>query len=170
METEWLPEARRYYTNIVGKYGQAVQALLKKAANLDIAMICPLHGPIWRRNLEWVLDKYQKWSSYAQENQAVMIAYASIYGNTENAVHILASELDELGVKDIVLYDVSKTHPSVIVSEAFRCSHLVFASPTYNAEIFCNMETVLHDILEHNLQNRTIALIEKWIVGACSSC
>ncbi|MDD4511134.1 MAG: FprA family A-type flavoprotein, partial [Oscillospiraceae bacterium] len=141
-ETEWLPDARRYYTNIVGKYGTQVQALLKKAANLEINMICSLHGPVWRKNIGWFIDKYLKWSSYTPEDQAVMIVYGSIYGNTENAANILASKLADAGVRNIAMYDASVTHPSVIVSEAFRCSHLVFASATYNAGIFCNMETV----------------------------
>ena len=159
-ERDWLDDARRYYVNIVGKYGTQVQALLKKAATVDIDMICPLHGPVWRTNLSWFIEKYQKWSTYTPEDNAVMIAYASVYGNTEHAANILASKLAARGVKKIAMYDVSATHPSVIVSEAFRCSHLVFASTTYNAGIFCNMETALLDIAAHNLQNRTVALIE----------
>ncbi len=159
-ETEWLPDARRYLTNIVGKYGSQVQALLKKAATIEIEMICPLHGPVWRKNIGWFIDKYQKWSRYEPEDQGVMIAYASVYGNTENAVNILASRLADLGIRNVVMYDVSATHPSEIVSEAFRCSHLVFASTTYNAGIFCNMETVLHDLQAHNLQNRTVAIMQ----------
>lgn len=160
-EAEWLPDARRYYTNIVGKYGTQVQALLKKAANLEINMICSLHGPVWRKNIGWFIDKYLKWSSYTPEDEAsVMIAYGSIYGNTENAANILASKLADAGVRNIAMYDVSTTHPSVIVSEAFRCSHLVFASATYNAGIFCNMETVLLDLKAHNLQNRTVGILQ----------
>lgn len=159
-EREWLPDARRYFTNIVGKYGVQVQALLKKAATIEIETVCPLHGPVWRRNIDWFIGKYQLWSRYQPEEQAVMIAYASVYGNTENAASILASELAGRGVRNIVMYDVSVTHPSVIVSEAFRCSHLVFASTTYNAGIFCNMETVLRDLKDHNLQNRTVGLIQ----------
>lgn len=158
-ETEWLGEARRYYANIVGKYGPQVQALLKKASALEISMICPLHGPIFRKNIDWYIDKYQKWSTYTPEDYRVMIAYASVYGNTENATQILANELAERGIR-VCMYDVSVTHQSEIVAEAFRCSHLVFASTTYNAGIFCNMETVLHDLKAHNLQNRTVALIE----------
>lgn len=159
-EHKYLDEARRYYTNIVGKYGVQVQNLLKKAAALEIEMICPLHGPVWRENIGWYVDKYDHWSSYRPEDEAVMIAYGSIYGNTENAAEILASKLADYGVKNIALYDVSATHPSYIVSESFRCSHLVFASATYNGGIFCNMETVLLDIKAHNLQNRTIAFME----------
>ena len=159
-ESEWLDDARRYYTNIVGKYGPQVQALLKKAAGLDIQMICPLHGPIWRENIAWFLDKYQHWSTYTPEEQSVVIAAGSVYGNTTNAAEILAGMLAERVVKNIAFYDVSNTHPSVLVSEAFRCSHLVFASSTYNNGIFTTMETVLLDLAAHNLQNRTVALIE----------
>lgn len=159
-EAEWLPDARRYYTNIVGKYGNQVQALLKKAAGLDISLLCPLHGPVWRKDIGWFVEKYCRWSAYTPEEQAVMIAYASVYGDTENAANILAAKLAALGVRNIAMYDVSVTHPSVIVAEAFRCSHLVFASTTYNAGIFCNMETVLLDLKAHNLQNRTVAVLE----------
>lgn len=167
-EGEWLADARRYYTNIVGKYGTQVQALLKKASTVEIDMICPLHGPVWRSNIAWFLEKYQKWSTYTPEEDAVMIAYASVYGNTENAANILAAKLAERGVKKIAMYDVSVTHPSVIVAEAFRCSHLVFASTTYNAGIFCNMETALLDLAAHNLQNRTVAILENGSWAATS--
>ena len=159
-ENKWLDEARRYYTNIVGKYGPQVQMALKKALALDIKMICPLHGPIWRENIAWFVDKYNKWSTYTPEDNTVLIAYASIYGGTENAANILASELAKKGVKNIAMTDVSVTHPSYIISEAFRCSHIVFAAPTYNAGIFTPMETVLLDLAAHNLQNRTVAFIE----------
>lgn len=159
-ENKWLDEARRYYTNIVGKYGPQVQMALKKALALDIKMICPLHGPIWRENIAWFVDKYNKWSTYTPEDNTVLIAYASIYGGTENAANILASELAKKGVKNIAMIDVSVTHPSYIISEAFRCSHIVFAAPTYNAGIFTPMETVLLDLAAHNLQNRTVAFIE----------
>ena len=115
--SEWLPEARRYYTNIVGKYGNQVQALLKKAATIDIQMICPLHGPVWREHLDWFIDKYQKWSTYTPEDEAVMIAYASVYGHTENTANIIASKLADKGVRNIKMYDVSVTHPSYIVSD-----------------------------------------------------
>ena len=159
-ERDWLDDARRYYTSIVGKFGASVQTLLKKAAGLDIQMICPLHGPVWRENISWYVDKYLTWSSYAPEERAVMIAYGSIYGNTENAANILACRLADRGVRNIAVYDVSSTHPSVLVSEAFRCSHLVFASVTYNGGIFTNMERVLGDLKAHALQNRTVALME----------
>jgi flavorubredoxin/flavin reductase (DIM6/NTAB) family NADH-FMN oxidoreductase RutF len=159
-ERNWIDDARRYYTNIVGKYGDQVQDILEKAATLEIAMICPLHGPIWRKNIGYLVDKYQKWSSYTPEDNAVLIAYASVYGNTENAVNILASDLSQAGVKNVSVYDVSQTDTSYILSEAFRCSHIVFASTTYNAGIFIKMEQLLLDIKEHQLKNRTVAFIE----------
>lgn len=159
-ERDWLPDARRYYTNIVGKYGAQVQALLKKAAGVEIGMLCPLHGPVWRKDIAWFLDKYQKWSTYTPEERAVAIFCGSVYGHTENAASILANRLAERGVEDIVLYDVSHTDVSELVGEAFRCSHLVFASSTYNNGIFTPMENLLTDLKAHNLQNRTVALLE----------
>jgi flavorubredoxin/flavin reductase (DIM6/NTAB) family NADH-FMN oxidoreductase RutF/rubredoxin len=164
----WMDDARRYYTNIVGKYGTQVQALLKKAAGLDIAMICPLHGPLWRRDIGKFIEKYDLWSRYQPEEQAVVIAYASVYGNTQTAAEQLALRLGALGLNDVRLYDVSATHPSELVAEAFRVSHLVFASTTYNAGIFCNMQTLLHDLTAHNLQNRTVALLENGSWAATS--
>ena len=159
-QTEWLDDARRYYTNIVGKYGTQVQALLKKAATIDIEMICPLHGPVWRKDIGWFIDKYVHWATYTPEDEAVVIAYASVYGNTETAANILAGKLADLGVRDVRIYDVSATHASYLISECFRASHLVFLSTTYNAGMFVNMENLVHDIVNHNLQNRTIALVE----------
>lgn len=156
---DYMDEARRYYTNIVGKYGDQVQALLNKAETVDIKMICPLHGFVWRKNLSMFIDKYQLWSTYTPEENAVMIAYASVYGNTENAAEILACKLADKGIHT-VMYDVSVTHASEIVSAAFRYSHLVFASTTYNAGIFVEMENLLHDVAAHNIRNRHIALIE----------
>ena len=153
-------EMRRYYTNIVGKYGPQVQALLKKAAALDIQMICPLHGPVWRTQIDLLIEKYQKWSTYTPEENSVLLLYASVYGGTENAAEILAAALAERGVANIAMYDVSVTHPSYLVAEAFRYSHIVFASITYNGTIFCNMEHVLHELETHNLQNRTVAVLE----------
>ena len=157
---KWLDDARRYYTNIVGKYGTQVQALLKKAAGLEIEMICPLHGPVWRKDIAWFLDKYIHWATYTPEDDAVVIAYASVYGGTENAANVLAAKLSDLGVRNVQMYDVSVTHPSYILSECFRASHLVFISTTYNAGMFVTMENLVHDIVHHNLQNRTIALME----------
>ena len=156
---EQLDEARRYYTNIVGKYGPQVQAVLKKAAGLDIAYVCPLHGPVWRKHFGDFLEKYLLWSSYTPEEKSVMIAYASVYGHTENAANILAAKLVERGVK-VRMYDTSVTPASYIVSDAFRCSHLVFAATTYNAGVFVTMENLLHDIANHNLQGRRIAIME----------
>ena len=159
-DTTWMNDARRYYTNIVGKYGVQVQALLKKAASLDIEMICPLHGPIWRKDLGLLLEKYQKWSSYEPEDKTVMIAYATMYGNTENAANVLAGMLADKGVKNIAMYDVSETDVSELVAESFRCSHLVLAAPTYNSRIQPKMEAYLSDIKALNLQNRTVAVID----------
>lgn len=156
----WVEEARRYFTNIVGKYGPQVQMLLKKASGLAIDLLCPLHGPIWREKIDWFVEKYQKWSTYEPEERAVLIACGSIYGNTANAVEVLAGKLAERGVKNIRMYDVSHTHPSILVGEAFRCSHLVIASPTYNGGIFTPVETFLSELKAHNLQNRTVALVE----------
>lgn len=157
---DWLGEARRYYTNIVGKYGAPVQTLLKKAAGLDIAFLCPLHGPIWRENIAWFVEKYQHWSTYTPEEQGVVITYASVYGNTQNAAEKLAFLLREAGVSKIALYDVSVTHPSYIVSDAFRFGKLAFLSATYNNGIFPAMETLLLDLKAHALQNRVVALLE----------
>lgn len=167
-DRDWMDDARRYYTNIVGKYGTQVQALLNKAAGLEIEMICPLHGPVWRKNIGHFMDKYWKWSTYTPEETAVMVVYASVYGNTENTAEIIASGLSAGGIHNVVMYDVSAVHPSVIVAEAFRCSHIVFASTTYNAGIFCNMETVLLDLKAHNLQNRTVAVVENGTWAASS--
>ena len=159
-DTVWMNDARRYYTNIVGKYGVQVQALLKKAASLDIEMICPLHGPIWRKDLGLLLEKYQKWSTYEPEDKTVMIAYATMYGNTENAANVLAGMLADKGVKNLAMYDVSETDVSELVAESFRCSHLVLAAPTYNSGIQPKMEAYLSDIKALNLQNRTVAVID----------
>ncbi len=155
-----MSEYRRYYTNIVGKYGTQVQTLLKKAAGLEIAMICPLHGLIWRSGISDILEKYIKWSGYEPEEDGVLVAYSSVYGDTQNAAEIVANRLAERGVSNITMYDVSVTHPSYVVSEAFRLSHIVLATTTYNAGIFVSMENLLHDLKAHNLQNRTIAIVE----------
>ena len=159
-ENRYLNEARRYYTNIVGKYGPQVQMLLKKASGVEINMICPLHGYVWRKDLDKFIDLYQKWSTYTPEINSVMIAYASVYGGTQNAAEILATELADLGVKDIKMFDVSVTHSSYVVSDMFKYSHIVFASTTYNNGIFVEMENLIHDIVAHNIQNRKVAVIE----------
>lgn len=156
---ENIDEARRYYTNIVGKYGPQVLAVLKKAAGLEIKYVCPLHGFVWRADFDKYLEKYLLWASYTPEEKSVLLAYASVYGHTENAANILAAKLVERGVR-VRMYDTSVTPSSYILSDAFRCSHLVFAATTYNAGIFVTMENLLHDIVNHNLQNRKIALIE----------
>lgn len=158
-ERDYLDEARRYYTNIVGKYGIQVQSLLKKVSEVDVRMICPLHGFVWRENLGYYIGKYQLWSSYQPECQGVMIAYASIYGNTANAADVLACRLRELGVPT-VMFDLSMKAPSDVVSASFRWSHLVFAASTYNGGVFVSMDEVLRELVTHNLQNRTVAFIE----------
>ena len=158
-DRDYLDEARRYYTNIVGKYGPQVQAVLKKAAALDIEMLLPLHGFVWRENLGYFLGKYDLWSRYEPEVRGVMIAYASVYGGTENAANVLACRLAEKGIK-VKMFDASVTPASYIVSAAFQYSHLVFASTTYNMGIFVTMEQLLHDIAAHALADRRYALIE----------
>ncbi len=159
-ETEWLSDARRYYTNIVGKYGKNVQDVLKKAAGVDIKILCPTHGPVWRKDLGWILDKYDKWSSYTPEETAVMIVYGSVYGGTESAANMTAALLSQRGIANVSVYDVSKTHVSELIAEAFRCSHIILASITYNMGIFTPMKNFLLDLEAHNLQGRTYALIE----------
>lgn len=156
---EWLDEARRYYTNIVGKYGPQVQNVLKKASSLDIQMICPLHGPVWRSNLNFIIEKYNIWSRYEPEEKGVMIAYASMYGNTENMAEILAVMLAEAGVKNIHMHNISKTHVSELISDSFKYSHIVLASPTYNNGIYPLMDNYLEDMKALSLQNRTIAVL-----------
>ena len=152
-DREVLDEARRYYTNIVGKYGAQVQAVLQKAAGLDIRMLLPLHGHVWRQDLGYILGKYDLWSRWEPEARGVMIAYASVYGNTENAANILACRLVEQGVK-VKMYDVSVTPSSYVVSDAFKYSHLVFAAPTYNGGVFITMDEVLRDILPRPAEPR----------------
>ena len=159
-EREWIDDARRYYTNIVGKYGQPVQTVLKKAAALDIKMICPLHGPVWRSNLEWFIGKHDLWSRYEPEEKGVVIIYGSIYGHTEAAALRMGTLLSQRGVKNIHAYDASHTHASKLVAECWRASHIVLASSTYNNGIFTPVEELLHDLKAHCLQSRTWALIE----------
>lgn len=170
-DRDWIDEARRYYTNIVGKYGPQVQHLLGKAAAVldKIKIICPLHGPVWRSDLGYIIDKYQKWSTYTPEDEdGVMIVYASMYGNTEAAAQALAAKLVEKGVKNIKVYDVSNTHVSYLISETFRCSHVILASVTYNLGIYPVIHNYLQDMKALNLQNRTFAIMENgsW---ACKS-
>lgn len=169
-DRDWIDEARRYLTNIVGKYGPHIQLLLKKAGGIldQIKYICPLHGPVWRKDLGYFIDKYDKWSRYEPEVKGVMIAYASMYGNTEGAAQALASRLCEKGCTDVAVYDVSNTHVSDLISEAFKYSHIVLASVTYNLGIYPVMHNFLMDMKALNLQKRTFALIENgsW---ACKS-
>lgn len=159
-EGEWLNDARRYFVNIVGKYGVQVQNVLKKAASLDIQMICPLHGPVWRSNLEWFIGKHDVWSKYEPEDKGVVIIYGSIYGHTEAAAMRMGTLLAQRGVKNIKAYDASRTHVSKLVAECFRASHIVLASSTYNNGIFTPMENLLADLKAHSWQRRTVALIE----------
>ena len=158
-DRDWLDEARRYYTNIVGKYGMQVQSVLKKAAGLDIQMLCPLHGPIWRTDLDYIIGKYDKWSRYEPEEKGVMIAYASMYGNTENMAEILANLLAEEGVKNICMHNISKTHVSELIADSFKYSHIVLAAPTYNNGIYPLMDNYLEDMKALALKNRTIAVL-----------
>ena len=159
-ERDYLDEVRRYYTNIVGKYGLQVQMLLKKAAGLDIEMICPLHGLIIKNNIGLFVEKYDKWSSYTPEEKGVLIAYTSVYGGTENALNILAGMLADRGVKNIKMYDLSYTHYSKVLAECFKYSNLVLGTTTYNGGIFESMQNFVHVLVSHNLQNRKISLVE----------
>ncbi|MBU5434288.1 FprA family A-type flavoprotein [Pseudoflavonifractor sp. MSJ-37] len=163
--SQWLDDARRYYTNIVGKYGPQVQAALKKLSALDIRTICPLHGPIWRTDLPWLLEKYDRWSRYEPEETSVAILYGSMYGDTENAANVLACALADAGVKGITVRDVSVTHVSQLIADAFRCSHLVLAVPTYNNGIYPAMLDFLHDMKALGLRDRTVGLIENGTWG-----
>lgn len=156
----WLNEARRYYINIVGKYGPQVQALLRKAGTVDIAMICPLHGPILRENLAYYLEKYQIWSSYQPEKEGVVIAYASIYGNTEVAALELAELLKEQGVQEVIIYDLARDDVSGAVSAAFCYDRLIVACPTYDGGLFPCVESFLARLRSKNYQKRTVGLIE----------
>ena len=160
VDEEWVDEARRYYFNIVGKYGAQVQALLKKASNLDIKMICPLHGPILKENLEYYINKYDIWSSYKPEDEGVFIAYASIYGNTKAAAIQMAKLLEEKGVKQVVLADLTREDMAEAISNAFRFAKIVLASSSYNSGIFPPMERFLHHLEGKNYQNRKIGIIE----------
>ncbi len=159
-EKRFLDEARRYYANIVGKYGMQVQAVLKKAAGIDIKFICPLHGPIWRENIAWFIDKYQKWSTYTPEDDEIVVIYGSLYGHTESAAQKAASMLREKSGKQVRIYDVSQTHASVLISEVWRCGKIVLFCPTYNNGIYTPMENFLSDCAALTVQNRTFALAQ----------
>lgn len=169
-DRDWLDDARRYLTNIVGKYGPHIQLLLGKAGGIldKIKIICPLHGPVWRKDLMYFIGKYDTWSKYRPEVDGVLIVYASMYGNTEAAAQALASKLCEKGMTNVVMYDVSSTHVSQLISEAFKYSHIVLASVTYNLGIYPAIHNFLMDMKALNVQNRTFALVENgsW---ACKS-
>lgn len=161
-DRDWIDEARRYYTNIVGKYGQFVQALLAKAAPLlpQIKFICPLHGPIWRNDFAYLLDKYNRWSAYIPEEKGVLIVYSTMYGNTEYAAQALASKLCQKGITNVKVCDASNTDTSWLISDTFKYSHVIIASVTYNLEIYPKIKTYLHDMKMLNVQNRTFAVLE----------
>lgn len=160
VEENWADEARRYYIGIVGKYGAQVQALLKKAAALDIAIICPLHGPVLNENLGYYLDKYNTWSSYAVEDEGVVIAYTSVYGHTKEAVEELAEKLNQRGCPNVVVADLARCDMAEAVADAFRYSKLVLATTTYNATIFPHMQNFIGHLTARNYQGRTVGMIE----------
>lgn len=160
VEEDWADEARRYYIGIVGKYGAQVQALLKKAAALDIAIICPLHGPVLNENLGYYLDKYNTWSSYAVEDEGVVIAYTSVYGHTKEAVEELAEKLNQRGCPNVVVADLARCDMAEVVADAFRYSKLVLATTTYNATIFPYMQSFIDHLTARNYQGRTVGMIE----------
>ena len=159
-ERDCLDEARRYYANIVGKYGLQVQMLLKKTANLDIKTIYPLHGLIIKENIDLFIEKYNKWSTYTPEENSVLIAYTSVYGGTESAVEVLAAKLADKGVKNIKMFDLSFSDQSMVLAEAFKASHIVLATTTYNAGMFESMQSFIHSLVSHGLQNRKFVLVE----------
>ena len=170
-DRHFLSETRRYYANIIGKFGSQVQAAFKKLPIASISMICPLHGPIWRENIQFIFDKYQAWSTYTPERKGVVIAYASMYGNTEGAVNKLALLLSDRGGRDIRMFDVSRTHLSYIVAEVWENSHLVVASPTYNMHLYSGMANLLEDLSALGLKNRKVAIIgnHSWASAAKKS-
>lgn len=155
----FLDETRRYYANIVGRYGPQVQAVLRKLEGVQIRTICPLHGPMWRKDLHVLLGLYDRWSRYAPEKRGVVLAYGSMYGNTENAVHALAARLADLGTTDMRIHDISKVHPSYVIADFWKYSHLVLAAPTYNMGLYYPMHNLLHEISSLGLRDRTVALI-----------
>ena len=161
-EGEFLDHARRYFTNIVGKYGKPTEALLKKAEPLldKIKMFAPLHGPVWRSNLSYYIDKHAKWASYTPEEKGVLIVYGSMYGNTEEAAHIMASHLVQQGITQVKMYDASKTHHSYLIADTFKYSHLLVLSPTYNLTLYPPVKTYIEDMIMLNVQNRKVALVE----------
>lgn len=159
-EAHYLDDARRYYANIVGKYGAQVQAVLKKAAGLEIEEILPLHGPVWRENLGWFLEKYQTWSSYAPETEDILVVYGSLYGHTASAAESFASVLEEKSGRHVVVYDASKTDVSYLIAEVWRCSTVVLFCPTYNGGMYPSISRFIEDMKALAVQNRTFALAE----------
>lgn len=158
-ENLYLDETRRYYANIVGRFGAQVQAVLKKLSCVPVSIICPLHGPVWRANLWYLMEKYDKWSRYVPEQKGVVLFYASMYGNTENAMLLLANKLAQRGITDLRVYDVSKTHASYIIADVWKYSHFVVGSPTYNMSLYYGMDALLHELSALNLKNRSAAII-----------
>lgn len=158
-ENLYLDETRRYYANIVGRFGAQVQAVLKKLSCVPVSIICPLHGPVWRANLWYLMEKYDQWSRYVPEQKGVVLFYASMYGNTENAMLLLANKLAQRGITDLRTYDVSKTHASYIIADVWKYSHFVVGSPTYNMSLYYGMDALLHELSALNLQNRSAAVI-----------
>ena len=159
-DEDWACEARRYYIGIVGKYGPQVQDLLKKAANLDISVICPLHGPVLKENLGYYIDLYDTWSSYRPESKGVLIAYTSVYGHTKEAVQLLAEKLEQMGCEKVTVTDLAREDMAEAVEDAFRYDRLVLATTTYNTDIFPFMREFIHHLTERDYQNRTVAMIE----------
>ncbi len=159
-EREFMDHARRYFTNIVGKYGKPTMNALEKASKIEIKMIAPLHGPIWRKNLGTLIEKYQKWATYTPEEKGVLIVYGSMYGHTEEVAYLMASMLVQRGITNIKVYDASKTHLSYIIADGFRLSHWIFTSVTYNMTLYPTVNAVLEDMKMLNLQNRTVAIVE----------
>jgi flavorubredoxin len=159
-EKDFLDDARRYYANIVGKYGVQVQMALKKAAKLDIKMICPLHGPVWRENIAWFIDKYQKWSTYTPDEEGIVVFYGSLYGHTASAAEAFAAKLREKAGCDVKVFDVSKTHSSKLISEIWRVGKVVIFCPTYNNGIYLPVDALLHDMAALDVKNRTFAIAQ----------
>ena len=168
-DEDWACEARRYYFNIVGKYGAPVQTLLKKAANLDIKTICPLHGPILKENLEYYIDKYNTWSSYQPEDEGVLVAYASIHGNTEKAAKLIAKTLEEKGAPKVAITDLTRDDMAEAIEDAFRNSKLIIAASSYDGGVFPPMEDFLNRLSHKAYQNRTVGLVENGSWAPCAA-
>ncbi|MCR4901280.1 MAG: FprA family A-type flavoprotein [Butyrivibrio sp.] len=168
-EKKYLDDARRYYSNIVGKYGVQVQGVLKKAQELDIQMLCPLHGPIWRENIEWFINKYNLWSTYEAEDDETVLIYGSMYGHTKSAAEKVASLIREKSGKQVSVYDASKTDTSNLISEVWRCKRIVIFCPTYNGGIYPPIECFINDMLSLGVRNRSFALAQNGTWGPISA-